>query len=212
MSQDIPKNPVTYRQWWNENTDVAYGFCWCGCGNCTRIAPRNAFVRSWIKGEPVRYIRNHRVGRKKRLDFGVNRNGGLCHCGCGLPAPMGKSTDRRFGLIKGEPVRFINGHHTMLPESYTVEDRGYRTPCHVFRNAKGDGYGYVGRAGKFIYVHRYFWERENGPVPDGFDLHHECHTRNCVRLDHLTPLSRQEHVVLHAREGGAARKRRARKK
>lgn len=35
----------------------------------------------------------------------------LCQCGCGRPAPLAKTTDRRrSGTIKGLPLRFIHGH------------------------------------------------------------------------------------------------------
>ena len=36
---------------------------------------------------------------------------GLCQCGCGRPAPIAKMTNTRLGHIKGQPVRFIRGHH-----------------------------------------------------------------------------------------------------
>jgi hypothetical protein len=35
----------------------------------------------------------------------------LCECGCGLPAPIAKITSRRAGHVKGQPIRFIHGHH-----------------------------------------------------------------------------------------------------
>lgn len=35
----------------------------------------------------------------------------LCECGCGLPAPIARRTDRRAGLFKGHPARFIKGHN-----------------------------------------------------------------------------------------------------
>ncbi len=38
----------------------------------------------------------------------------LCGCGCGEPAPIARQNDHRFGHIKGEPVRFINGHYARL--------------------------------------------------------------------------------------------------
>ncbi len=38
----------------------------------------------------------------------------LCGCGCGEPAPIARQNDHRFGHIKGEPVRFIRGHHARL--------------------------------------------------------------------------------------------------
>lgn len=34
-----------------------------------------------------------------------------CECGCGLPAPIAPQTDRRRGLVKGQPMRFRSGHH-----------------------------------------------------------------------------------------------------
>lgn len=36
----------------------------------------------------------------------------LCECGCGLPAPIAKTTDKRgYGTVKGQPLRFIRGHN-----------------------------------------------------------------------------------------------------
>jgi len=35
----------------------------------------------------------------------------LCECGCGLPAPIAKKTNTRRGHVKGQPIRFIVGHH-----------------------------------------------------------------------------------------------------
>lgn len=35
----------------------------------------------------------------------------LCECGCGEPAPIAKQTRAHLGHVKGEPVRFIPGHH-----------------------------------------------------------------------------------------------------
>jgi 5-methylcytosine-specific restriction endonuclease McrA len=36
----------------------------------------------------------------------------LCECGCGTPVSIAKSTDRRAGTVKGQPVRFRQGHAT----------------------------------------------------------------------------------------------------
>lgn len=194
-----PTTPEEHKLWWMENAPegIQYAACWCGCSEPTEPAKYTQRLREWLRDCPKKFIHRHATNAKTRADHGVNTNDGFCHCGCGLLAPIGKITDRRFGLIKGEPVRYINGHHNLLPETYTVEDRGYDTSCWVFRNAKHDGYGYVGREGKFIYVHRYFYEREHGPLPTGMDLHHECRTRNCVRSSHLTPLTRDEHNAVH---------------
>lgn len=44
----------------------------------------------------------------------------LCECGCGLPAPIAKSTSPRRGHVKGEPLRFVNGHNGRV---FTEETR-----------------------------------------------------------------------------------------
>jgi hypothetical protein len=37
-----------------------------------------------------------------------------CECGCGLPAPISQRTEPRYGAVKGQPRRFIQGHHRHL--------------------------------------------------------------------------------------------------
>lgn len=36
---------------------------------------------------------------------------GVCHCGCGEPAPISTMTERRRGFVRGEPHVFILGHN-----------------------------------------------------------------------------------------------------
>jgi hypothetical protein len=54
---------------------------------------------------------------------------GLCQCGCGQRTGIAKQNDRRFGWVKGEPVRFVPGH----------QSRGAR-----HHDWKGDAAGYMG--------------------------------------------------------------------
>ncbi len=35
---------------------------------------------------------------------------GLCMCGCSLPAPVATQSRARLGYVKGQSLRFINGH------------------------------------------------------------------------------------------------------
>lgn len=37
------------------------GYCQCGCGGKTGVAPRNETSKNWVKGEPLKYIRWHRT-------------------------------------------------------------------------------------------------------------------------------------------------------
>lgn len=46
----------------------------------------------------------------------------LCECGCGQFTPLCKYTLRKQGYVKGEPLRFIPGHHGRLT-TWTDERR-----------------------------------------------------------------------------------------
>lgn len=39
--------------------DIPYGYCHCGCGEKTRLAPYTSKRNGWKVGEPLRYIRGH---------------------------------------------------------------------------------------------------------------------------------------------------------
>lgn len=39
---------------------------------------------------------------------------GYCQCGCGAKTRIAAFTDRQHGWTKGEPIRFIAGHHQRL--------------------------------------------------------------------------------------------------
>lgn len=41
----------------------------------------------------------------------------LCECGCGLPAPIAKKTRTSLGYVKGQQLRFRQGHWARLPEN-----------------------------------------------------------------------------------------------
>ena len=44
----------------------------------------------------------------------------------------------------------------------------------------------VGEDGHPVYAHRYAWEQENGPIPDGMRLDHRYHCPPlCCEVDHL---------------------------
>jgi len=55
-----------------------------------------------------------------------NETNGLCECGCGKPAPISKKDRRDRGQVKGQPVRFINGHNSRGNE-YNVRHGQKRT-------------------------------------------------------------------------------------
>lgn len=84
-----------------------------------------------------------------------------------------------FQKQKGAPPRIICDE-AMCPVP------GLIGPCHIFRATKGKNvYGTVRVGGGQVGVHRYIWEKENGPIPDGLEIDHQCRVRPCCNGDHL---------------------------
>jgi hypothetical protein len=74
--------------------------------------------------------------------------------------------------------------------------RGAPGPCHLWTGGArskrdhdagqfGEFYGTFRAHGRTVRAHRYAWERDHGPVPDGLELDHKCRRRNCVNVAHL---------------------------
>lgn len=121
---------------------------------------------------------------------------GLCECGCGQRTTIAPRTDYRYGTLKGFPVRFVVGHATRMtcPE-YLIDAA---TGCWVWnRTIAENGYGRIYISGKSVVAHRYVFERERGPIPEGMVLDHLCRNRRCVNPDHLESVEQ----VLNVRRG-----------
>lgn len=81
------------------------------------------------------------------------------------------------------------------------------TGCKIWHGARLKNYGVIRVNGKSRRVHRVAWEAVNGPVPDGLELDHTCHTkadcdrgnecphRPCWNTDHLEPVTHAENVL-----------------
>lgn len=60
--------------------------------------------------------------------------------------------------------------------------------CWVWTAGMYQGYGRFregGAGSRNVLAHRWVWEQEHGPIPEGLELDHLCRNRACVRLAHL---------------------------
>jgi hypothetical protein len=63
---------------------------------------------------------------------------------------------------------------------FTLRDHGY----------------YASSTGDRKLMHRYVWEKYNGPIPDGYDVHHVDHNRANNDINNLEIYTKSEHAKL----------------
>lgn len=72
-----------------------------------------------------------------------------------------------------------------------------KTGCLLWTGST-DGRGRYGQFGvdrRVVRAHRWAWEQEHGPVPEGFDLDHLCRKTLCVNPAHLELVTHRENVL-----------------
>lgn len=122
---------------------------------------------------------------------------GRCQCGCGEETRLASQSSARNGWIAGQPLRYVHGHHRRLSGvPFTVEDRGYSTPCHMWARTRSvGGYGRTAEGPRrSVAAHVVYYERAHGPIADGLELDHLCGQRACVNVDHLEAVTHAENV------------------
>lgn len=149
----------------------------------------------------------------------------LCECGCGMNAPIAKRTDRSRGMVKGQPMRFVQGHNgrlqrTVLPShpigmkgsEYRLEDLPARiaakirinpvSGCWEWQGTLRRGYGRTSWNGRAVEVHRLVYTIFVGAIPENLDIDHVqsrgCVSRACCWPAHLEAVTRRENNVRRA--------------
>ena len=89
-------------------------------------------------------------------------------------------------LNHGDP-EFVTFVITETPEEAFALRTEWQGDCLIWTGTKTkEGYGRIHVNGKSQLVHRYAWERVNGPIPEGMFIDHKDHCDEaCVNVDHL---------------------------
>lgn len=48
-----------------------------------------------------------------------------------------------------------------------------------------------------VYIHRYMWEKEVGPIPKGYDIHHKDEDKSHNEISNFECLSKSDHTKKH---------------
>ena len=123
----------------------------------------------------------------------------VCKCGCGQETKIAPYSWARRGWVAGEPLQFINGHNpSRVPKldasRYTVEDRGFKTPCWIWQGSVSGRYGRIRINKQYHQAHRAYYEQAGNVIPEGLVLDHLCEQTRCVNPDHLEPVTQKENV------------------
>lgn len=123
----------------------------------------------------------------------------LCECGCGEPAPIAERNWHTKGIVKGQPLRFVCGHHnrgvkqsleTKLKRTRSWGTREasispYLPDNKVVRFAKKQKRWYCCAYGKSSTVPhaRLVFEYFYGSIPEGYVVHHKSGTAASLEDD-----------------------------
>ncbi len=77
----------------------------------------------------------------------------------------------------------------------SVQEEPGDNGCWIWMAGKVKGYALFHMGKQHVLGHRWAWEQENGPIPDGVELDHLCRVPACVRPSHLEPVTHQENVI-----------------
>ncbi len=121
---------------------------------------------------------------------------GFCGCGCGAKTHPAKTSSAQTGRVAGAPLRYLTGHHHRRAVRYLKLWLGHTSECWVWLLAHNrKGYGLIADgSGGCTLAHRVYYEKQNGPIPDGLQIDHLCCVPTCVNPGHLEAVTPAQNV------------------
>ncbi len=191
--------------------EIPYGKCRCGCGGDAPIAKMTDKRLGHIKGEPIRYINGH-CTRGKNIHPPQEQK--PCACGCGGLAPLASITSTAKGQIRGQSKKFIPHHHLRMIKREPLLERFWRqanikgpNECWEWKSTKGTKrYGTFKYKNKTWTVSRLAFFISGGKLTEGKNcVLHSCDNRKCVNPAHLFAGSNKDNVLDRVRKNRSYR-------
>ena len=133
----------------------------------------------------------------------IKNNSGYCQCGCGEKTRLANITNSRCGHIKGQPMRYIQGHYARV-QGTGSNSANWRGGKHL----SGYGYIYIWKPNHpktnsrgYVLEHILIAEEVLGkPLPEGAIVHHINENRSGNRKENLVICENENyHKLLHVR-------------
>lgn len=184
--------------------EVPYGYCHCGCGQRTNVAPYSHGPSGYVKGEPYLYVRGHSARDRKARERKEQERTPTkpCACGCETLIPANQTWVQGHNITKlvGPETSQYKRHRFDVVDTGYVDENGVASPC-LLSTLRRQSFGYVQvqRDGKMHLLHRLVYEATYGPIPEGWHVHHKCQQTACQNILHLTALSPAQHKQVHSK-------------
>ena len=73
---------------------------------------------------------------------------------------------------------------------------------HLINYSSSTGYPTIWNGSENVLLHRYVWEKYNGPIPEGYQVHHLDKNRLNFDISNLCIIPASDHARHHAIENG----------
>lgn len=161
------------------------GWCLCGCGERAPLALKNHKSHGEVSGKPVKYIPGH---------WGISEQKCIS---CKKTLPRDAFAVKYATRSDSHGHSVPNGIHSTCKDCQELIRQRVERPEYIVdpetgcwnwnRSLTPNGYGITGGQPAQT-AHRYVYERERGPIPEGMTLDHLCRNRACVNPSHLEPV------------------------